>query len=87
MSNLIIAILEKLMEFPILIFLDIRPRVSVPNVTEGSRSPFEFLSRNITQSGNSASNVLASDESILLSYSFYLPRIDKIFLQKVEHFN
>jgi len=62
--------------------LDIRPRVSVPSVIEGSRSPFEFLSRNITQSGNSASNVLASDESILLSYSFYLPRIDKIFLTK-----
>jgi len=62
--------------------LDIRPRVSPITPTENSRSPFEFLSRNFTESGNSASNVLASDESILLSYSFYLPRIDKITLNK-----
>lgn len=62
--------------------IDIRPRVSTATVTEGSRSPFEFLSRTFTAPGNSASNVLASDESILLSYSFYLPRIDKIFLTK-----
>ena len=58
--------------------LDIRPRVS--NATSGvsTRSPFEFLSRSFTEQGNSASNVLASDESILLDYSYYLPRIDKI---------
>lgn len=62
--------------------IDIRPRVSTATVTEGSRSPFEFLSRTFTAPGNSASNVLASDESILLTYSFYLPRIDKIFLTK-----
>ena len=62
--------------------LDVRPRVSSTTPIENSRSPFEFLSRNFTAAGNSASNVLASDESILLSYSIYLPRIDKIFLNK-----
>ena len=62
--------------------LDIRPRVSTPDVSEGARSPFEFLSRSFTSAGNSASNVLASDEDILLSYSFYLPRVDKISLTK-----
>jgi len=62
--------------------IDIRPRVSPITPTENSRSPFEFLARNFTESGNSASNILASDESILLSYSFYLPRIDKIILNK-----
>jgi hypothetical protein len=66
--------------------LDIRPRVSPITPSEGSRSPFEFLSRNFTTSGNSAPNILASDESILLSYSFYLPRIDKILLDKEGNF-
>ncbi|MGA1048027.1 MAG: DUF4815 domain-containing protein, partial [Minisyncoccia bacterium] len=37
---------------------------------------------NFTEPGNSASNILASDESILLSYSYYLPRIDSIVLGK-----
>lgn len=62
--------------------LDIRPRVSSITPTENSRSPFEFLARNFTASGNSASNILASDESILLSYSYYLSRIDSIVLGK-----
>lgn len=60
--------------------IDIRPRVSEFSST--TLSPFEFQARNFTASGNSASNVLASDESILIDYSFYLPRIDKIFLTK-----
>jgi hypothetical protein len=62
--------------------IDIRPRVSSIVATEGTRSPFEFLGRDITALGSSASDVLASDESILLTYSFYLPRIDKILLDK-----
>ena len=62
--------------------LDIRPRVSEFTVTTSSLSPFEFRSRSFTSSGNSASNVLASDESILLNYSYYLPRVDKIYLTK-----
>ena len=60
--------------------IDIRPRVS--EFTSTTLSPFEFNARNFTAAGNSASNVLASDESILLDYSFYLPRVDKIFLSK-----
>ncbi len=66
--------------------LDIRPRVSPTSPSLNSRSPFEFLARNFTSSGNSASNILASDESILLSYSFYLPRIDKILIDKTGGF-
>ncbi len=62
--------------------IDIRPRVSDYTVAEGVRSPFEFDGRVFTQSGNSAANILASDESIILSYSFYLPRIDRIYLTK-----
>jgi hypothetical protein len=62
--------------------IDIRPRVSNFDVTTSSLSPFEFNARSFNSSGNSASNVLASDESILLNYSYYLPRIDRIYLTK-----
>ena len=60
--------------------IDIRPRVS--DFSGTSRSPFEFLGRSFTASGNSAQNILASDRSLLIDYSFYLPRLDKIYLTK-----
>ena len=62
--------------------IDIRPRVSNYSVSESDRSPLEFFGRSFDGSGNSAANVLASDESIILDYSFYLGRIDKIYLTK-----
>jgi len=62
--------------------IDIRPRTSSYTVSENSRSPLEFYGRNFNASGNSAANVLASDESILTSFSFYLGRIDRIYLSK-----
>lgn len=63
--------------------IDIRPKVPIYQVVEGARSPFEFDSRNFSNSYNNSSKyILASDENINLSYSFYLPRIDKIFLSK-----
>jgi hypothetical protein len=63
--------------------IDFRPRVSKFTVSEGSRSPFEFLSRDFSNSyNNSSTNILASDETFQVSYSYYLPRIDRIFLTK-----
>lgn len=63
--------------------IDIRPKVSNYSVVSGAtRSPLEFLGRTFSASNGSAKNVLASDESILINYSFYLPRIDRIFLTK-----
>tara|TARA_B100001175_G_scaffold262601_1_gene232024 strand:+ start:1039 stop:8625 length:7587 start_codon:yes stop_codon:yes gene_type:complete len=63
--------------------IDIRPRVvPITSVAEGDRSPLEFLGRTFTGSGDSAPNILASDETILVDFSFYLPRIDRIFLTK-----
>ncbi len=62
--------------------IDIRPRVSSYVVSENSRSPFEFYGRTFSSSGNSAANILASDESILTNFSFYLGRIDRIYLTK-----
>ena len=61
--------------------LDIRPRVRKFDQNSTSFSPFEFLSRNFLDSTNSSKNILASDESIMFNYSYYLPRIDKLFLK------
>ena len=62
--------------------IDIRPRVSDYSTSEGSRSPLEFLGRSYNGGGNSVANILASDESINLDYSFYLGRFDRIFMTK-----
>ena len=63
--------------------IDIRPRVSNYTVSAtNSRSPLEFLGRAFNQSGNSAANILASDEAITTNYSFYLGRMDRIYLTK-----
>jgi len=66
--------------------IDIRPRVSNYAVLPGIRSPFEFEGRKFDQKGNSSANILASDESILLNYDFYLPRIDRIYVNKESNF-
>ena len=62
--------------------IDIRPRVSNYTVSESNRSPLEFLGRGLNGSGNSASNVLASNESLVTNFSHYLGRIDKIYVTK-----
>ena len=62
--------------------IDIRPRVSNYTVTEGSRSPLEFLGRSFNGSGQSAANALASDEAILTDISYYQGRVDRVFLSK-----
>lgn len=66
--------------------LDIRPRVDQYNVLENAKSPFEFDGRTFVQAGNSASNILASDEDLLLNVEYYLPRIDRVFLNKNGNF-
>ena len=67
--------------------IDIRPRVSEYQISEGSRSPFEFYGRNFQSEGNSASNILASDESFIIDYSYYLGRIDRIYVSKDGKFS
>jgi hypothetical protein len=62
--------------------LDSRPRVSNYTPSENSRSPFEFFGRGLTNSSNDSLSLLAPDETILVDYSYYLSRIDKIFLSK-----
>ena len=62
--------------------IDIRPRVSNYTTATGTRSPLEFYGRSFDGAGNSATNILAHEEAIQTTYSFYLPRIDRIFLTK-----
>jgi len=60
-------------------FIDIRPRVSP--YTPSNRSPFEFNSRNFDVDGQYSNYVLASGENIILNYTYYVGRIDKVVLR------
>ncbi len=66
--------------------IDIRPKVSSYSVLENVRSPFEFFGRTFTASGSSARNILASDESINLDFSYFVGRVDRIFLDRTGRF-
>ena len=62
--------------------IDIRPRVSDYAIATGGRSPLEFYGRTFDATGNSSANILASNESIVADYSFYLGRIDRVYVTK-----
>jgi hypothetical protein len=62
--------------------IDLRPRVSTFNPGTATASPFEFSSRVFTVSSNSTTDVFAKDKTLNISYNYYLPRIDKLFLTK-----
>ena len=66
--------------------IDFRPRVNDYSVSQGSRSPLEFLGRSFLDGNHSSADVVADGESIILDYSYYLPRIDSIFLNKDGQF-
>ena len=59
--------------------IDLRPRVSPYS---GTKSPFEYSSRVFTSLTNSSEKIFSPDKSVILSYEYYLPRIDKLFLTK-----
>ena len=59
-------------------FIDIRPRVAP--YSGSSKSPFEFDSRNFANDGQYSKYILAPGENLLLSYSYYVGRIDRVFL-------
>jgi len=63
--------------------IDLRPRVSTYS---GNASPFEFSSRVFSSEYGSSPYIFAKDKTINLSYSYYLPRIDKLFLTKDGNF-
>ena len=57
--------------------LDFRPRVQ--NFTGITSSPFDFSSRNF---GTDPKFILKPGEGSLIGYDFYLPRIDRVYLDK-----
>ena len=61
--------------------LDFRPRVSVFSGT--SSSPFDFSSRSF---GSEPKIILSPGESSLVGYSYYIGRIDKLYLDKLGNF-
>lgn len=63
--------------------LDFRPRVSTFNPSTTNASPFEFGSRNF---GTDPRLVLTPNESFTISYDYYLPRIDRLYLDKLGNF-
>jgi hypothetical protein len=60
--------------------IDIRPRVST--YTLNSKSPFEFDSRRLDGAGQYSSYPLVPNENLVLSYSYYLPRVDRVYLNQ-----
>ena len=63
--------------------IDFRPRVPVYNNSTGTISPFDFNSRDFT---SSIDQYLIANETSTLGYEYYLPRIDKIYLNKFGEF-
>ncbi len=63
--------------------LDFRPRVSVFDPTSEWKSPFDFSARNF---GTSPKYLLTSNEGSMVGYDYYLPRIDKLYLDKFGKF-
>jgi len=66
--------------------VDARPRVNEYTVAAGAKSPFEFYGRSFANGKHSSKHILASDESISVSYNYYLPRADRIYLDKDGNF-
>ena len=65
--------------------LDFRPRVA--QFTSTTASPFDFASRTFATAGVNPTLVVAPNESSLIGYEFYLPRIDKVVLNKEGAFS
>ena len=62
--------------------IDARPRVDDYSVAVDARSPFEFAGRTFTNDKHSSKYIFASDESETISFNYYLPRLDRIYLTK-----
>ena len=63
--------------------IDLRPRVNAYSMTS-TDSPFAFVSRVFT---NSKSEPAVSDRTLVVDYSFFLGRIDRLYLNKDGSFS
>ena len=61
-----------------------RPRVSVYDPSSDTGSPFEFKHRDF--SGTSVIEYVKPDETVSATYEYYLPRVDRVYLNKFGDF-
>ena len=66
--------------------IDLRPRVSPYSSTVTPYSPFEFASRQFLPTTNSTPYNFAKDKNLFLSYSYYLSRTDRLYLNRYGEF-
>jgi len=66
--------------------IDVRPRVSPYDQATNIYSPFEYAARTYSASTNSSQFNIAKDKNIIVSYDYYLGRIDKLYLNKFGEF-
>jgi hypothetical protein len=64
--------------------IDFRPRVPVYDPSTATVSPFHYSSRSFDSS--SITRFLVPEETLTVAYEYYLPRIDKLFLNKYGKF-
>ena len=71
--------------------IDARPRVTDYTVAEGISSPLEFSGRvfedNSDGNQHSSKHIIASDEVTTLGYEYFLPRADRIYIDKFGSIN
>ena len=65
--------------------IDIRPRVAAYN-TSSSISPFAFQSRVFASQENNVPDPLVPDENLIVSFDYYQPRRDRLFINKSGEF-
>jgi len=64
--------------------LDFRPRVSVYDPSSNTGSPFEFSARDF--SGTAVLRYITPNESSIVDFQHYLPRVDSVYLNKFGEF-
>ena len=64
--------------------LDFRPGVQTQ--TAPTSSAFSFNNKNFTAAGSSAGNMVVPDDNITITYDFYLPRLDILYLDRGANF-
>ena len=64
--------------------LDFRP--AVQNQTNPSASPFSFQTKNFEGTGSAAGNMVRPDDNVRIDFSFYLGRMDLLYLDSNGNF-
>ena len=64
--------------------LDFRP--AVQNQTNATASPFSFQTKNFEGTGSAAGNMVRPDDNVRIDFSFYLGRLDLLYLDSNGNF-